>query len=205
MALKAPRTLNAPIDCRLSGLIHSGRSSSAHPAGTKRGAQDVGTDQFRRGADVIDGDQLHESSLPDGASVYSACGETATGCRTLDVKPRPANSRLKNSALTRWVGSRNSYFGPPNGFAMHQMLIAMAAIRAGHSIGKVDAVGFPDCQAQERRPGNPSQRPLPQRDPPLDGVFGLLSGLTPIAGRARRLPLLAARHEVRVAVITRRS
>src|SRR3954470_18401992 len=33
MALKAPRSLNAPIGCRFSGLIQSGRSASAHLAG----------------------------------------------------------------------------------------------------------------------------------------------------------------------------
>ena len=32
-ALNAPRILNAPIGCRFSGLIHSGRSPSAHRAG----------------------------------------------------------------------------------------------------------------------------------------------------------------------------
>ena len=31
-ALKAPRTLNAPMGCRFSGLTHSGRSSSPHRA-----------------------------------------------------------------------------------------------------------------------------------------------------------------------------
>src|SRR3954463_7213409 len=35
MELKAPRTLNAPTGCRLSGLIHSGRSGSAQPAGSR--------------------------------------------------------------------------------------------------------------------------------------------------------------------------
>ena len=34
MALNAPRTLKAPIGWRFSGLIHSGRSPSAHSAGS---------------------------------------------------------------------------------------------------------------------------------------------------------------------------
>ena len=36
----------------------------------------------------------------------------------------------------RWVGSFSSHFGPPNGLAMHQMLMPIAAISASHSSGE---------------------------------------------------------------------
>ncbi len=79
---------------------------------------------------------------------------------------------------------------------MHQMLIPIAAISASHvrCAREVDALRVVHGQREERQPGDPSQRPLPPRDPPLDGVFGLLPGLAPVPGRARRLPLLAVSH-----------
>ncbi len=40
-ALSAPRTLNAPITCRLSGLIHSGRSASAQGCRDERRTHDI--------------------------------------------------------------------------------------------------------------------------------------------------------------------
>ena len=41
-ALNAPRTLNAPMGCRFSGLTHNGRSSSPHRRGQQRSAHDGG-------------------------------------------------------------------------------------------------------------------------------------------------------------------
>src|SRR4029453_643858 len=48
----------------------------------QRSAQDVGMNQFRGGADVVDAYQLHDSSLPDRVSVTSGSALTLAGNRT---------------------------------------------------------------------------------------------------------------------------
>ena len=74
MALKAPRILNAPIGCRFSGLIQSGRSASAHRAGISWVRTTASSDPVGRCLDVLDGDQLHGSSVPNGTAVIFVSG-----------------------------------------------------------------------------------------------------------------------------------
>ena len=81
------------------------RPIAVRPAGRDQGcAQDVGPNQFRGGADLVDGYQLHDSSLPDAASVtveywYFSSGSQLSSPRTdADLSAWTWNSlpRLKN-------------------------------------------------------------------------------------------------------------
>ena len=59
MALNAPRTLNAPMACRFSGLIHSGRSVVGPQRRQQRRAHHERADPRGRRLDVVDGHHVH--------------------------------------------------------------------------------------------------------------------------------------------------
>ena len=93
MALNAPRTLNAPIGLQILRLDPQ-RPVVVGPARRdQRRAHHISADPFRRRADVVDGDQLHGSSLArccEGRYFRRAVKRLPLDRRRLDVEPSTA-------------------------------------------------------------------------------------------------------------------
>ena len=70
------------------------------------------------------------------------------------IAPKSTNPQLVRElkAPSRWVGSFSSYFGPPSGLAIHQMLMPIAAMSASHSFPEKATL----CELYTARPRNVS-------------------------------------------------
>ena len=95
MALNAPRTLNAPIDCRLSGLIHSGRSSSAQPSRDQRRPHDEGAYQLGGRLNVLNCHHLHGIKSGPCRTLLSTGGKAVARGRCLDPEPAACEKRTR--------------------------------------------------------------------------------------------------------------